>query len=53
MIVLLPLLVAIIGILFYAQNTFPKLTEAGRIMFFCGLLAFLLQTPEHVISLMK
>ena len=41
MIVYLSLLVALIGILMYALCTNPKLAEIGRLMFVCGLLAFL------------
>lgn len=42
MIIFLPLLVALIGVLMYALCANPKLQEIGRIMFFCGLLAFLM-----------
>lgn len=42
MIIYLSLLVAVVGLLMYALSANPKLSEAGRIMFFCGLLAFLL-----------
>jgi hypothetical protein len=38
----LSLLVAVIGLLMYALCTNPKFTEIGRIMFWTGLLAFLL-----------
>jgi Na+/phosphate symporter len=41
MIIYLTLLVALIGVLMYALAANPKLQEIGRIMFFCGLLAFL------------
>jgi Na+/phosphate symporter len=40
------LLVALIGVLIYALVVNPKLNEMGRIMFFCGLLAFLLQAAS-------
>lgn len=36
------LAVAFIGVLIYALSANPKLVEIGRIMFFCGLLAFLI-----------
>jgi len=42
MIIALSMLVLIIGVLMYALSTNPKNQELGRIMFFCGLLAFLL-----------
>jgi Na+/phosphate symporter len=53
MIVLLPLLVALIGLVAYAISTNPKVSELGRISFFCGLLAFLLQSAPHVVSWLK
>ena len=52
MIVLLPVLVAVVGVLCYALATNPKVAEMGRIAFFCGLLAFLLAGGEQVISLL-
>jgi hypothetical protein len=55
MIVLLPLLVAVIGLIMYILNSKdPANTvwaEVGRIMFFAGLLAFLLAGPDQVITL--
>ena len=42
MIIYLNLLVAVIGLLMYALCVNPKLTEIGRIMFWIGLLCFLL-----------
>ncbi len=47
MIVYLSAAVAIIGILMFALCANPKLTEIGRIAFFCGLLAFLV-TGGHI-----
>jgi hypothetical protein len=44
MIILLPLLIALIGLLMFALCANPKLAEIGKIMFFCGLLAFLLRS---------
>ena len=43
MIIYFPVLVALIGVLMYALCVNPKLSEIGRIMFWTGLLAFLLQ----------
>mgnify|MGYP007083431297 CR=1 FL=1 len=51
MVVLLPLLVAVVGVLIYVLSADPKVQEMGRIMFFCGLLAFLMRGAEQVISL--
>jgi hypothetical protein len=42
MIVVLPLLIAVIGLLMYVLASNPKVVEIGRIMFWTGLLAFLL-----------
>jgi hypothetical protein len=55
MIVLLPLLVALVGLVMYIMNSKqpgnPVWAEVGRIMFFVGLLAFLLAGPDQVITL--
>jgi len=48
MIIFLPLLIALIGVLMYALCTNPKLQEIGRIMFWTGLLAFLLHGNDLV-----
>jgi Na+/phosphate symporter len=53
MIIGLTLLVALIGVLMYALCANPKLQEIGRIMFFAGLLAFLLGAGPEVIRLTK
>jgi hypothetical protein len=42
MIIGLTLLVALIGLLMYVLASNPKVVEIGRIMFWTGLLAFLL-----------
>ncbi len=39
----LSLLVCLVGLLMYALSANPKLQEIGRISYFAGLLAFLLQ----------
>lgn len=44
----LSLLIAIIGLLMYALAANPKVCEIGRIMFFSGCLAFLLQAGSVV-----
>jgi Na+/phosphate symporter len=47
--ILITLLVAFGGLIVYILASNPKAVELGRIMFFCGLLAFLLQRiPESV-----
>lgn len=51
MIIVFTLLVAVVGLLMYALCANPKLVEVGRIMFWTGLLAFLLGGgAEHVIQ---
>jgi hypothetical protein len=48
MIIYLSLLIALIGLLIYAFSANPantKLQEVGKIMFFAGLLAFLITAP--------
>lgn len=53
MIILLPLLIALIGLLMYLACTKnAKLAEVGRIMFAVGLLAWLLHA-ERVVGLLK
>lgn len=50
MIIYLSLLVALVGLLMYVLCK-EKLSEIGHIMFFCGLLAFLLQVKPQTIGL--
>jgi len=51
MIIYLSLLVAVVGVLMYALCTNPKLAEIGRLAFFAGLLAFLLQLSPEMLKL--
>lgn len=51
MIIALALLVALIGVLMYALVENPKLSEIGRLMFFAGLLAFLLQGADKLMKI--
>lgn len=53
MIVSVPVAVAIIGILMYALCINPKLAEIGRIAYAFGLLVFLLQGVERLVTLVK
>lgn len=46
----LSIAIAIIGVIMYAIATNPKAMEIGRIMFFCGLLAFLLNFGQHIVG---
>jgi hypothetical protein len=51
MTIFVSLLVALIGLLMYALAANPKLQEIGRISYFAGLLAFLLQFGPSVVAL--
>lgn len=42
MTIVFPLLISVIGLLMYVLASNPKVVEIGRIMFWTGLLAFLL-----------
>jgi len=46
-IAVIPLLVAIIGLLMYILASNAKVAEIGRIMFFCGLLALMFSTARE------
>lgn len=39
MVAIIPLLVAVAGLVIYAMSDNPKTAECGRLMFACGLLA--------------
>jgi len=51
LIVLLPLLVAVVGVLVYALSANAKLAEIGRLMFFAGLLVTLYFASGKVVKL--
>ena len=53
MIIGLTLLVALVGVLMYALCAQAKLQEIGRIMFFAGLLAFLLGSAPEFLRLTR
>lgn len=53
MIIYLSLLVALIGVLMYALCANGKLQEIGRIMFGCGLLAFLFHVSSTPIGILR
>jgi hypothetical protein len=54
MTIYIDLLVALIGLLAYALASNPKIQEIGRISYFAGLLAFLLEVAgAHVLPLIK
>ena len=51
MLIAFALLVALIGVLMYALCANGKLIEIGRLMFACGLLAFLLQGAQKLLKI--
>jgi len=53
MIIVLPLLISLIGVLMYALSANGKLIEIGRIMFWVGLLVFLLHVEPTSLNLFK
>lgn len=54
MIIYLPLLIALIGLIVYlTATTNGKLTEIGRILFWVGLLAFLLHAPQLTTTVLR
>lgn len=53
MIIFLSLLVCLVGGILYLVASRPQLAEIGRLSFFAGLLAFLLQVAPHMLSLVK
>lgn len=52
MIIYVKLLIALVGVLMYVLCTNAKLSEIGRIMFWTGLLAFLL-TSDKLLTVIK
>lgn len=53
MIIYLSLLVCLIGVVMYAISSNPKMVEIGRLMFFAGLLAFLIRLTPQAIDLLR
>lgn len=50
MLILYSVVAIIVGVLMYALCANPKLQEIGRLTFFAGMLAFLLQVGGHIFS---
>lgn len=50
-IALFPLAIAIIGMLIYALAANPKVSEIGRLMFFCGLLVLAFALAKTVVHI--
>ena len=53
MVIGLTLIVAVIGVLMYALCENGKLQEIGRLMFFAGLLAFLIGAAPEFVKLVR
>ena len=53
MIIFLPLLICLIGLLMYVLAVNPKVQEIGRMMFWVGLLAFLLGSPAGILEVVR
>jgi hypothetical protein len=53
MIIYFSLLVALIGVLMYALCVNAKLQEIGRLMFACGLLAFLFGFSQGAVNVLR
>lgn len=51
MAIYLSLFVALIGVLMYVLCVNPKLQEIGRLAYFAGLLAFLLQGVDKLLKI--
>ncbi len=45
---ILQLIVLVVGLLMYALAANPKLVEVGRVMFWTGLLSFLMGAATHL-----
>ena len=50
LITILPFLIAIIGVLAYALSSNAKVSEIGRILFFCGILVTIWALSGHTIK---
>jgi hypothetical protein len=48
---IVPIVVALLGLALFFWEPKPKVSEAGRIMFFAGLLAFLLANAGHSLTI--
>jgi Na+/phosphate symporter len=51
LIAIIPLLILVVGLLMYALAANPKVQEAGRIMFFCGMLVITFVLARQTLSL--
>ncbi len=53
MAIFFPLLIAIIGLLIYALAKDSKVVEVGHVMFWTGLLAFLLSSSGWMVNVLR
>lgn len=53
MVIYTSLLIAIIGLIIYLASTTGKPQEVGRIMFWVGLLAFLIVVVPRLVTVVK
>lgn len=49
----LSLIIALVGLVLYFIASNPKVSECGRILFWTGLLAFLLTNGGHSVGLLR
>jgi Na+/phosphate symporter len=50
-IAVVPLVVLVVGLLMWALASNPKIAEAGKIMFFCGVLILTMSMAKTTLSL--
>ncbi len=50
-IALVPLFVAIVGLLMFILASNPKVSEIGKMMFFCGLMALMFSSARESIRI--
>ena len=53
MTIFVSLLISLVGLLMYALSANAKLVEIGRLMFWVGLLAFLLRFGPETVGLLR
>jgi len=52
-IIYLSLIVMLVGLLCYALSQNPKVVELGRLAYFAGLLAFLLESVPRLVGVVR
>ena len=51
LIAVIPFIILIVGLLMYVLAANPKVSEIGRIMFFCGLVALCFAFSRQTVSI--